>query len=212
MRDFFSRLAVGLCCTILLLAATRAPADDTPGCADCPGGIAEATINVTFCSAGTTYNVDVTYCTKTYSPPQTGLPCTGTLGIDRYTVIKKICPSGTTLPPTDAATFTGVFCQLNPIRGDAFGWISLIPYCDTAPNFFCWLVAFPRCTERANGCIVICNMDDPPCCFTSIRYCRDRTTGAYGATVMGLCSGTCAQGCTDNGCNFNPNANCEVCP
>lgn len=34
MRDFFSRLAVGLCCTILLLAATRAPADDTPGCAE----------------------------------------------------------------------------------------------------------------------------------------------------------------------------------
>jgi hypothetical protein len=212
MRYCFSRLALGLCLLMLLWATTRASANETPGCADCPGGSAEATINVTFCSMGITYNVDVTYCTKTYSPPQVGLPCATNTGIDKYTVIKKICPSGTTLPPTDAATFTGVFCQLNPIRGDAFGWKPLIPYCDTAPNFFCWLVAFPRCTQRANGCIVVCNMTNPPCCITSIQYCRDRATGTYGAMVINRCSSTCESQCTDNGCAFDPNADCEVCP
>jgi len=100
MRYCFSRLALGLCLLMLLWATTRASANETPGCTDCPGGSAEATINVTFCSMGVTYNVDVTYCTKTYSPPQLGLPCATNTGIDKYTVIKKICPSGTTLPPT----------------------------------------------------------------------------------------------------------------
>lgn len=160
---------------------------------------------------GSTYNVDVTYCTATYTTPQTGLPCTPGVGVNKYTVIKKICPSGTALPPTDAATFTGVYCQMNPKKGDIFNWVNLIPYCDESPNYFCWMVAFPQCTERVDGCIVRCGTNSP-CCITTVRYCRDRVTGDITTLRYTPCSGTCAQGCTDNGCDFDPEEDCEVCP
>ncbi|MDZ4746129.1 MAG: hypothetical protein SGJ05_09030 [bacterium] len=63
-------------CTLLLMAASGLFATEIAGCATCPGGSTEATVAVAFCSGGVNYNVNVTYCTWTYSPPQTGLPCT----------------------------------------------------------------------------------------------------------------------------------------
>lgn len=203
---------VGMICTLLLLASPSVQAVETAGCTACPGGSTEVTLNVTFCSLGITYNVDVVYCTKRYAIPQTGLPCTPERGMDEYTVIKRICPSGTLLPPTDAATLKGVYCQLNPLGGDALGIKASIPYCDATPNVYCWLVAFPQCTERVAGCIVQCGTSST-CCFTSVDYCRDRATGDYAVRRHLNCPGqTCASGCTDTGCSYNPAEACEVCP
>lgn len=110
MTCFLTRAVVtaGLFCTLMAMAGSLARAQsELPGCATCPGGSTEATIAVAFCSGGVNYNVNVTYCTMTYTPPATGLPCTPGVGINEYTVIKRICPNLTGLPPTDAATFKG---------------------------------------------------------------------------------------------------------
>jgi len=207
---FLAALSACLCCTIMLVTAQKASATETAGCATCPGGSTETTVNVTFCSMGTSYNVDVTYCSKRYTTPQTGLACSPLRGIDEYTVIKKVCASGTALPPTDAETLTAVFCKLNPMGGDLLGIASLIPYCDTAPNVFCWQIAFPKCTARTGGCIVVC--DNSACCIKTIEYCRVRSTGLLSATVVNTCDPTCTGSCTDAGCAYNPNTACETCP
>lgn len=216
MKRFASHAIVmaSVVLTMMVFASSLAWAqspNQLPGCAACPSGSNDVTLNVTFCSLGTTYNVNVTYCTMVYAIPQTGLPCTPGVGMNQYTVIKRICPFGTPLPPTDAETFKGVFCQLNPLGGDGLGMKASIPYCDETPGVYCWLVAFPQCTERIGGCIVRCGTS--PCCFTSVEYCRDRASGDYRVTRLDKCTGdACAVQCTDTGCTYDPLAPCEVCP
>ena len=144
---FLAALSACLCCTIMLVTAQKASATETAGCATCPGGSTETTVNVTFCSMGTSYNVDVTYCSKRYTTPQTGLACSPLRGIDEYTVIKKVCASGTALPPTDAETLTAVFCKLNPMGGRSAGHClahTVLRHCSQ-----CFLLA--NCVPEVHG-------------------------------------------------------------
>jgi len=89
-----------------------------------------------------------------------------------------------------------------------------IPYCDTYPNYYCWVVAMPKCLKRVGLCLEAC--PESPCCLQQWRLCINRATGLIVPILIKDCNNSlpcptnppCGE---DVGCDFVPGS-CPACP
>lgn len=207
MRFVRSAVFVAALIIMCLVGVTRSSAQAT--CYACPDNSSEQTVNVNVCIGSTTYNLNVTYCTKVYSPPSAAAPCSNFSNrADAATSIRKICPGSSALPTDLEKTIRAVYCAFSPAGQNIFG-IS-IPNCGT--NVYCWTIRTPKCWQISQSCFVPC--DDSRCCSMQWQFCKNPVTGAIQCVVsVGPCDtpGDCPQGCTQINCDNLDLCNCPSC-
>ena len=169
--------------------------------------LTEVAGKVNICIGGTTYNVNVSYCTMLYSPPSATAPCSNnTYRADAATSIRKICPGSTAIPADLEKTIRAVYCAISPKGQNIFG--ITVPDC---PGVYCWTIQTPKCWQISNACYVPCDTDK--CCSAHWRICKDPMTGAIVCTKVLDCTiaGDCPQGCTQINCDNLDFCNCPSC-
>lgn len=201
----FRYLALSVVAVVLCLAGSASSKAQT--CYDCPDNSTEQTVNVNICIGGTTYNVNVYYCTKLYSPTSATAPCANSAKrVDAATSIRKICPGSTAIPVDLEKTIRAVYCAISPAGQNIFG-INL-PDCD---GVYCWTIRTPKCWQISQTCYVPC--ETSKCCSAQWRMCKNPMTGAITCTRVLQCddAGDCQQGCTQINCDNLDFCNCPSC-
>jgi hypothetical protein len=206
------RSACSLLCFIVLNVGGDGGELSAQGLCACPTGGSETTINDSLCIDGVWYPVSIIYCHVTYSPPSLTAPCTTTNGVNAFTTVRRVCATGTPLPTDDAKVLKALFCLFDPLGRDKLNQYGSIPYCDEEPNYYCWVVAMPRCLQRVGPCLGRCSFGEE-CCIQQWQLCKDRQLGMVIKNLFNNCntSGTCDQACNEVECDYAPGS-CPTCP
>jgi len=179
---------------------------------DCPEGATDTVISRTICIDSVNYDVDITVCHINYLPPSTIAPCNDGYGVNSFTGVKKVCATGIPLPPNNQKILKAVFCVLDPLSGDALGLRSSIPYCDEEPNYYCWVIAMPRCVQRLGPCLVRCPNSE--CCIRQWRFCKNRPDGDMNILMRADCTSpnaNCQGSCLEELCQYYVPGTCPTC-
>ena len=166
------------------------------GCS-CPTNERE-THTLTVCYKGQECQVSVTWCHRLFVPASTTVACSAGVAVNMYTKIERICftEGGCEFNCVEEDIISAILCELNPLGGDYWNIKSQIPDCGSTEQYFCWVVALPRCMRRFQPglCLEPCNAE---CCLKHYRFCKDPVLGTY--------TGYLQQDCTAGNSDCQPN-------
>lgn len=192
LRSSAAMVVAILTVALLGLAPSSALANDSCNCQ------ANVTRTVTYCIDGTNYTANVDFCEVNYSPPVLG-DCSTTLLQDRKSTLRRICFVGAQpIGYTDAQIMGYLLCHIRLTACNVpneFGFVVPGP----PVRRYCWEIKVPKCTMRANGCIVPCE----DCRYSIWAFEWQRAGGNCANTISIRCDGpNCnGQNCTENeGC------------
>jgi len=216
MRTTLLTYAIRSACSMLCFIVLNVGGDggelSAQGLCACPPGGSETTINDSLCIDGVWYPVSIIYCHVPYSPPSTTAPCSAAGAVDAFTTIRRVCATGIPLPADNYKVLKALFCLFDPLGRDKLNQLSSIPYCDEAPYVYCWVIAMPRCVQRAGPCLSTCAFGGE-CCIKQWRLCKNRPDGKVIVSLADNCSTTanCNPVCAEVDCDFIPGS-CPTCP